>query len=136
METREQAQLRAHLKELRLAAHAIGRDVVIDVSGLDEKIDRLGKLTKKQLKYAVFDLEDDLANLRRTLNSDIRSLPGAIRDGAVVAGTKVEEAVSGAAVATREAVVDAGHATKEASKNALAKLAGVNRKPMKEWTGD
>jgi gas vesicle protein len=136
METREQAQLRAHLKELRQAAHAVGRDMVIDVSSLDEKIDRLGQMTKKQLKYAVYDLEDDLANLRRTLNTDVRALPGAIRDGAVAAGSRVEEAVTGAAQATREAFVGAGQVTKEASKNTFAKLAGVNRKPMKEWSNE
>jgi hypothetical protein len=136
METSEQAQLRAHLRELRHAASAIGRDVAIDVSNMDEKIDRLGRLTKKELKYAVLDLEDDLANARRALGSDLRALPGTIHDGAVAAGVRVEGAVSGAAVATREAFVDAGHATKEASKNTFAKLAGVNRKPMKEWSNE
>jgi gas vesicle protein len=136
METSEQAHFRAHLRELRQAAHAIGRDVVIDASNMDTKIERLGKMTRKELKYAVLDLEDDLANARRALNSDVRAIPGAIHDSAVAAGSKVEEAVSGAAVATREAFVDAGHVTKEASKNTFAKLAGVNRKPMKEWSNE
>ena len=132
-DTPEQAELRAHLRELRHAARGIGRDFRIEFSTLDEKIDRLGRLTRKEAKYALLDLEDDLSALGRTMDSELRKIPGAVANGVVQAGTAIRDGTVGAAIATRDAVVGAGHATKEASKSAFARLAGVNRRPMKEW---
>jgi hypothetical protein len=133
METPEQAQLRQHLRELRTAAHGIGRDLRLEFSDIDTKITRLGKMTRREAKYALLDLEEDMSALGRSIDSDLRRLPGAVHTGVVTAGTAISSGVVGAASATRDALVDAGSATKEAGKNAFARLAGVNRKPMKEW---
>ena len=132
-DTPEQAQLRAHLRELRLAARGIGSDLRIEFTTLDEKIDRLGRMTRKEAKYALLDLEDDLSALGRTVDTELRRIPGAVHDGMLQAGAAIRDGTVSAAAATRDAVVGAGHATKEASKNAFARLAGVNRRPMKEW---
>jgi hypothetical protein len=133
MDTPEQAQLREHVRELRQAARGIGRDLKLEFSDLDEKIDRLGRLTAKEAKYAVLDLQEDLATMNRRIDAELRKIPGAVHDGVVNAGAAIRDGTVAAAVATRDAFVDAGHATKEASKNGFARLAGVNRKPMKEW---
>jgi gas vesicle protein len=133
METAEQTQFREHVRLLRQAAHGIGHDVKVNFSNLDDKIERLGKMTKKEAKYAILDLEDDLANAGRTINSELKKVPGAVSSGAVAAGTAIQNGVVGGATAAREAIVEAGSRTKEASKNTFARLAGVNRKPMKEW---
>lgn len=132
-ETIEQAQLRAHVNELRQAARGIGHDIKIDFSQLDTKIERLGHLTRKEAKYAILDIEDDLANAARSIHSSLDRLPGVIQQGAVAAGGAIQSGVVGAVAATREAVVTAGEATREHSRNAFARLAGVNRKPMREW---
>jgi hypothetical protein len=133
METAEQSQLREHVRELRQAARGIGRDMRIEFSDLDGKIERLGRLTKKEAKYAMLDLQDDMAAMRRTIDTEMRKVPGAVHDGVVGAGVAIRDGAVTAATATRDAAVEAGHATKEASKNAFARLAGVNRKPMREW---
>jgi hypothetical protein len=136
METPEQVRLREHVRELRAAARGIGRDLKIEFSTLDDKIDRLGRLTRKEAKYALLDLEDDLANMSHTINVDMRRVPGAVHDGAVAAGSAIKSGAISAAGATRDALVEAGHSTKEVSKDAFARLAGVNRKPMREWKTD
>ena len=132
-ETSEQAQLRAHVAELRRAARGIGHDLRIDFGQIDTKIERLGHLTRKEAKYAILDIEDDLANAARSIHASVDRIPGAIHQGAVVAAGAIQDGVVGAVTATREAVVTAGEATREHSKNAFARLAGVNRKPMREW---
>lgn len=133
METPEQAELRAHVRELRAAARGIGRDLAIEFSTLDEKIDRLGRMTAKEAKYALYDLEDDMAHLRRTLDTDLRKVPGAVAAGVVGASRAIRSGAVSAATVTRDALNDAGHSAKEASKNGFASLAGVKRKPMTEW---
>ncbi|HEV2318010.1 MAG TPA: hypothetical protein VGV89_10640 [Thermoplasmata archaeon] len=133
MESSEQAQLREHVRQLRLAARGIGRDLRLEFDTMDEKIARLGKLTRKEAKYALLDLQDDFSAMGRTIDTEVRKVPGAVRSGAVAAGTAIRNGAVSAASATREALTDAGHSTKEASKNAMARMAGVNRKPMKEW---
>jgi hypothetical protein len=133
METSEQAQLREHVRQLRQAARGIGRDVRLEFDSMDEKIAHLGKLTRKEAKYALLDLEDDFSAAGRKIDSELRKVPGAVQAGVVTAGAAIRDGAVTAASATRDALVDAGHSTKEVSKNAMARMAGVNRKPMKEW---
>jgi hypothetical protein len=132
-DTPEQAHLREHLREIRKASHAVGKDIAIHVSDLDTKIDRLGAKIGKEAKYAAWELEDDLGSLERSLASDIRSIPGKVRDGAEAAGSAVAGAVSGAASWTAEEISGAGKRAAQGTKNALASAAGVRRTPMKEW---
>ncbi|MGI0053385.1 MAG: hypothetical protein ACRECR_03895 [Thermoplasmata archaeon] len=132
-DTVEQAQLRAHVNELRRAAREIRHDLVLDLGDVERKIDRLGHATRKDAKYLILDIEDDLANGSRAVRRELERLPGTIRADAIATAGAIQDGVVGAVTATREAVVDAAEATREHSKNAFARLAGVNRKPMREW---
>ncbi len=129
----EETQYREHVKELRRAARGIGHDLKVDVGQAPVRIEKFGRKVTKETRYAVLDLEDDLANAGRTVHEEIRKVPGAVATGAVALSRGVEGGLVGGANAVREAAVTAGKATKEASKNTLARMAGVNRKPIKEW---
>jgi hypothetical protein len=132
-ETPDQAQLRQHLSEMRRAAHGLGKDFAIEISTLDEKIDRLGKLTAKEAKYAVIDIHDDFAALGRAVDDEVRRLPHQVGSAVSRAGTAVGDATMRFASATGSAIESAGARAKEGTKNALASAAGVRRTPMKEW---
>lgn len=129
----EQAQLRAHLAELRRATAGLGRDFRIELGNLEDKIERLPSLTAKEAKYALLDIEDDFGALGRAVATEARRLPREIGHGVVVAGEKVGEGVGRFASATRDTFEEAGHRAKEGTKTALAAAAGVRRTPMKEW---
>jgi hypothetical protein len=132
-ETPEQTQLREHLAEMRRAARGLGRDLTIEISTLDEKIDRLGKLTAKETKYALMDIHDDFSALGRAVDDEVRRLPHQVGSAVSHAGTAVGNATSRFASATGSAIENAGSKAKEGTKNAAAYVAGVRRTPMKEW---
>lgn len=132
-DTPEQAHLRQHLAELRGAAHSIGKDIALHAKDLDYKIDRLGTKIGKEAKYTAWELEDDLSALERSIRTDLRNLPGKMRDGAEAAGSAIAGAVSSAASRTGDALSSAGKRASEGTRNALASAAGVRRTPMKEW---
>ncbi|MCI4345948.1 MAG: hypothetical protein L3K07_04265 [Thermoplasmata archaeon] len=129
----EQAELRRHVSELRRAARAIGHDITIKFDDVEDKIARLPHSTRKEAKYLLYAIEDDLTNAQRTIDAELRKVPGAVKGGLVTAADAVVEGTARALNATHDAFVDAGHAAKEGGKNTFARLAGVNRKPMKEW---
>ncbi len=129
----EESNYREHFRELRRAARGIGHDLKLDAQQAPTKIEKKARKAAKEARYAVLDLEDDLANAGRTAGEEIRKVPGAVASGAVVVGRGIETGVVGGANAAREAAVAAGKATKEASKNTFARMAGVNRKPIREW---
>lgn len=129
----EETQYREHFRELRRAARGIGHDLKVEASQAPVRIETLGKKVKKEAKYAVLGLEDDLASAGRTASETIQKVPGAVVNGATTLGRGIETGVVTGANAAREAAVTAGKATKEASKNTFARMAGVNRKPMREW---
>lgn len=132
-ETPEQAELRRHVGELRSAARAIGHDITIKFDDVEEKIARLPSATRKEAKYLMWAIEDDLASARRSIDTDLSKIPGAVKGGLVTAADAVVSGTTRAITATHEALTDAGHAAKEGSKNTFARMAGVKRKPMREW---
>jgi hypothetical protein len=127
---RQEAQFRQHLAEMRRAAGGIGRDFATEFSDLDRKIERLGHVTSKEAKYLLLDIQDDFANLGKSIDEEVRRIPTHIANGGIAIGS----AASRAGAATRDAFVVAGHRAKEGTKNALASAAGVKRTPMKEWS--
>ena len=128
-ETREQAQLRMHMSEMRRAAHGLTRDFALEFKHLGDKIDRLGSLTAKEAKYIKFDIEQDLDHLGRSIDQEMKLLPHRLASaGEAVGATTVR-----AAGAARDAIKSAGHMAKEGTKNAFAAAAGVKRTPMKQW---
>jgi hypothetical protein len=129
-DSRDQAQFRQHLSELRSAAGGIGRDFAAEFSELDRKIERLGHVTSKESKYLLMDIQDDFRNLGHDMDEAIRNVPGHIVNG----GTAVASALSRAGVVSRDAISNAGHRAKVGTQNALASAAGVRRTPMKEWS--
>jgi hypothetical protein len=133
MDTPEQAELRKHVAELRRAARLVGHDMSLKFDSWEESISNLPHMTAREAKYFAYAIEDDLINAKRQMAEDLRKVPGAVKDGLVTAGGAVAGGVTSAYVATRDTLLDAGHAAKEGSKNTFARLAGVNRKPMKEW---
>jgi hypothetical protein len=60
-------------------------------------------------------------------------VPGAVKGGFVTAADAVVTGTTRALTASHDALVDAGHAAKEGGKNTFARMAGVKRKPMREW---
>jgi len=135
-ESREQAQFRAHLAEMRHAAGGLGRDFANEFSDLDGKIERLGSATAKEAKYLGLEIQDDFAYLGKSLDAEMRRLPQRIADAGAAVGNSAIRAGS----AMRDGVYAAGKAAKTSTKNALASAAGVRRTPMREWsaptTGD
>jgi len=129
-ETREEAQFRQHLAEMRRAAGGIGRDFASEFSDLDRKIERLGHTTAKEAKYLALDIQDDFANLGKAMDEEVRRIPQHLAN----AGAAIGSGASRAGAATRDAFVAAGHRAKEGTRNALASAAGVKRTPMREWS--
>jgi hypothetical protein len=129
-DSREQAQFRQHLREMRKAAGGLGKDFANEFSNLDDKIERLGEVTAKEAKYLGLEIQDDFSQVGRAMDEEMRKLPGRIANGAVAIGS----GTSRAAGAARDAMVSAGHRAKEGTKNAFAVAAGVKRTPMKEWS--
>jgi len=135
-DTREEAQFRQHLAEMRRAAGGIGRDFAAEFSDLDRKIERLGHTTAKEAKYLVLDIQDDFVHLGKAMDEEVRRIPQHIAN----AGIAIGSSASRAGAATRDAFVSAGKRAKAGTRNALASAAGVRRTPMREWssptTGD
>ena len=135
-ESRDEAQFRQHLAEMRRAAGGIGRDFAAEFSDLDRKIEKLGHTTAKEAKYLALDIQDDFVHLGKAMDEEVRRIPQHIAN----AGIAIGSGASRAGAATRDAFVSAGHRAKEGTKNALASAAGVKRTPMREWstptTGD
>jgi len=129
-ESSEQAEFRRHLGELRKAAGGLGRDFRSEFSQLDTKIERLGASTARDAHALAVDIEDDLANLGKSVDEELRLLPHRFAE----AGTAIGSGTARAAGAARDAVVTAGHKAKEGTKNAFAAAAGVKRTPMHSWT--
>ena len=132
-ESAEQAQLRQHLREMRRAVGGLGHDFAIEFETLDEKIDRLGKLTAKEAKYALIDIHDDFSALGRSIDEEIRRLPHQVGSAVVRAGEAIGSGATRLANATGSAIESAGSKAVEGTKNAAARIAGVKRTPMKEW---
>ena len=135
-DSRDEAQFREHLHEMRRAAGGLGRDFANEFSDLDRKIEKLGHTTAKEAKYLALDIQDDFSNLGKAMDAEMRRIPQHIAN----AGIAIGSGASRAGAATRDAFVSAGHRAKEGTKNALATAAGVKRTPMREWstptTGD
>lgn len=129
-DSQEEAQFRQHLAELRQAASGLGRDFAHEFSDLDDKIERLGRVTGKEAKYLALDIQDGLSTVGRRLDEEVHRLPGRIAN----AGTALGAGTARAAGAARDAMVAAGKKAKEGTKNALATAAGVKRTPMKRWS--
>jgi len=132
-DTPDQAQLRQHLAELRHATGGLGRDMAIEIDHIDEKINRLGKLTARDARHAAEDIRDDFTDLARAIDKEAHRLPHQVGSAASRAGAAIGDATSRFAQATGAAFESAGTAAREGTKNALAHAAGVRRTPMKEW---
>jgi hypothetical protein len=64
-ETPDQVQMRQHLAELRHAAGGLGRDMALEFEHVDEKINRLGRLTARDARHAAEDIRDDFTDMAR-----------------------------------------------------------------------
>lgn len=132
-DSREQAQLRQHLAEMRRGAAGVSHDFALEFRDLDDKISRLGTLTAKDAKYALLDIEDDFTRLAISIDREMRALPGQVKGGLKNVGRGIGDGTTRFAGATRDAFEAAGHRAKEGTRNALAAAAGVKRTPMKKW---
>ncbi len=129
-ESREQAQFRRHLADMRHAAGGLGRDFASEFSDLDQKIERLGHVTAKQAKSLASDIQDEFSRVGKSMDEEMRRLPQRFAN----AGAAIGSGTARAAGAARDAVVTAGHKAKQGTKNALASAAGVKKTPIKEWS--
>ncbi|HTT72526.1 MAG TPA: hypothetical protein VMG99_00015 [Thermoplasmata archaeon] len=127
--SREAAQFREHLGEMRRAARGLGRDFAHEFSDLDRKIERFGSATATEARNLGAEIQDDFANLGKSMDASMRALPRRFAD----AGIAIGSGAARAGAATRDAVIVAGKRAKEGTKNALASAAGVRRTPMREW---
>jgi hypothetical protein len=128
--SQDEAQFRAHLAEMRRAAGGLGRDFANEFSDLDRKIEKLGHTTAKEAKYLALDIQDDISNLGKKMDAEMRRIPQHFAN----AGIAIGSGVSRAGAATRDAFVSAGKRAKDGTQNALASAAGVKRTPMREWS--
>ncbi len=133
-DTPEQAQLRQHLSEMRHAARGLGTDFAVEFRTLDDKITRLGNVTAKELKYDLRDIQDDFSRLGHRIDTGLAALPQNLKGAATAAGSAIADGAVRLGGATRDAFETAGHKASEGTKNAFAAAAGVNRKPIKEWS--
>ena len=129
-DSRDQAQFRRHLAQMRQAAGGLGRDFASEFSDLDDKIERLGQATAKQAKYLGYEIQDGFANLGKSMDEEMRKFPQRVAN----AGVAIGSGTARAAGAARDAMVVAGHRAKVGTKNAFAAAAGVRRTPMREWS--
>jgi hypothetical protein len=129
-DSREQAQFREHLRQMRGAARGLGSDFANEFSDLDRKIERFGSSTAADARELGAQIQEDFTNLGRSMDAQMRQLPRRFAD----AGIAIGAGVSRAGGATRDAMVVAGKKAKEGTKNALASAAGVKRTPMREWS--
>ncbi|MGA8424387.1 MAG: hypothetical protein WB778_05210 [Thermoplasmata archaeon] len=126
---REEAQMRAHLAEMRRGVSGLGRDFALEFKDIDRKIERLGTATAREARMISIEIQNDFANLGRSIDDEMRRIPQRIAD----AGVAIGSGAAWAAGATRDAAVAAGHRAKEGTKNALATAAGVKRTPIRQW---
>ncbi len=135
-DSREQAQFRQHLAEMRSAAAGLGSDFAREFTDLDQKIERLGRVTGQAAWNLGGEIQDEFTYLGKRMDTEMRRLPGRIAN----AGVAIGSGTARAAGAARDAMVTAGHRAKVGTRNALATAAGVRRTPMREWsppsTGD
>ncbi len=129
-DSREQAQFRQHLAEMRRAAAGLGGDFGREFANLDEKIEALGRSTGQGARSLANEIEEDFGTLGRELGEGARRLPQHLAD----AGSAIGSGTVKAAGAVRDAAVSAGKRAKTGTQNALAAAAGVKRTPMKEWS--
>jgi hypothetical protein len=129
-DSREQAQFRRHLAEMRRAAGGLGKDFGHEFANLDKKIEDLGHSTGKGAKYLALEIQDDFSNLGKAMDAGMRALPQHIAN----AGSAIGSSTVRAAEAVRDAAASAGHRAKEGTRNAFAAAAGVKRTPMKQWS--
>jgi len=133
-ETPEQIQWRQHMGELRRAARGLGGDFDLYFRSLDDRIARYSVRAGRDMKSDMRDIEEDIAALGRRIDREIVALPGNVKDKAVAAASAVGSGAARIGGATRDVLESAGSRAREGTKNALATAAGVNRKPIKEWT--
>jgi hypothetical protein len=136
VETREQAQMRQHWAEMRSAAGGLGKDFSIELKHLERNIEKLGTLSGKEAKYLYYDIQDEAARLRQSIETEAKALPGRVASAVTGVGEMIQDGASRAAGATRDALETAGKRAKDGTKNAFASAAGVKRTPMREWKPD
>jgi hypothetical protein len=129
-ESREEAQFREHMADMRRAARGLGRDFAHEFADLDRKIERFGNSTARDARALGAEIQDDFAHLGRQLDEGMRAVPQRFAN----AGYAIGSGVARAGGATRDAVVAAGKAAKSGTRNALASAAGVKRTPIREWS--
>lgn len=128
--SREQAQFREHMADMRRATRGLGRDFAHEFSDLDRKIERFGNATAREARNLGSEIQDDFSNLGKAMDAQMRAIPQRFVD----AGTALGSGAARAGGAARDAVVYAGKRAKEGTRNALASAAGVKRTPMRAWS--
>jgi hypothetical protein len=128
-ENRDQAQMRAHLAEMRRGVSGLGRDFALEFKDIDRKIERLGTATAREAQLISLEIQNDFVMLGRSIDEEVRRIPQRIAN----AGVAIGSGAAWAAGATRDAALAAGHRAKESTKNVLATAAGVKRTPMRQW---
>jgi hypothetical protein len=135
-ETREQAQMRQHMSEMRRAAAGLGRDFSIELKHLERNIEKLGSATGKEGKYLLYDIQDEAARLSRAIETEARAFPKRVATAVSDVGEGIRDGAARVGNATRDALESAGKKAKDGTKNAFASAAGIKRTPMREWKPD
>ncbi len=130
----EQARLREHLAQLRMAAHGLGSDFEVRFEEIGSKIERLPTLTAREAKYALYEIEDDFSAMGHKVDVELKKLPREIGHGIATGVEGIKTGATRLGEATRDGIDAVGHRTVEGTRNALAAAAGVRRTPMKQWS--
>ncbi len=129
-DSREQSQLREHLKQIKQAVRGLGHDFSVEIQQLDRRIGRLSDATGQEAERAGADLRRDLNHLTTSVEREVRQLPATLSDAGYAIGSKTKEA----AVYARDGLASASHSAKEGTKNLLARAGGVKKRPIREWS--
>ncbi len=126
--------MRAHLSQLRQAAHGLGHDFGIRFEEIGENIERLPTLTAEEARRAAWEIEDELASAGHRIDAELKVLPHQIGHGIATGAGEIRDGAVRVGAATRDEFEEVGHKAREGTKNALATAAGVRRTPMKGWS--
>ena len=129
-DSREQSQLREHLRQINQAVRGLGHDFSVEIQQLDRRISRLSDATGLEAERAGADLRRDLTHLKSNVEREVRQLPETLSDAGYALGSKTKEA----AVYARDALSSASHSAKEGTKSLLARAGGVKKRPIREWS--
>lgn len=126
----EQSQLREHLADIKKAIHGLGQDISLEIQHIDRRIGELSQRTGREAERAGGEVKRDFTKFGRSIDEGASRIPGQVSH----VGQKIGTGAKQVADTTAATVVKTAHRAKEGTRDVFARVAGVKRTPMREWT--